>query len=452
VTSRINLVTLTTRLNLFFAATLAVVLAGFSVSLYILARHHLHEQTDTRLEAALHTLVAAVEVGPDGVEWEPDQRRLILAEDLAWRIEDEQGRLIDSGGPAGVDWGDANWRSRDGRVIAPLDGAIARPAAGKFRTFSIKVGTSLEPVRTELRRLAGALTGLSLAVWLVAVVAGRVVSRRALRPVRDMTAATRSIGAADLGERLPVPGARDELDDLSKSFNDLLGRVQEAFERQRRFTGDASHQLRTPLTAILGQAEVALRRDRPPEEYRDALARIHGRAEHLLRVVESLLFLARADADAAPGALEVHDLPAWLNDHLAHWAEHPRWPDLRVEVPACDVGVRAQPALLGQLVDNLLDNAFKYSSAGSPVTLRVARDDASIFLSVEDRGTGIAVEDLLHVFEPFYRSAEAQRRGRPGVGLGLAIARRIAIAFGGELTAKSEPGQWTRLTLRLSAA
>src|SRR5262249_33141381 len=120
--------------------------------------------------------------------------------------------------------------------------------------------------------------------------------------------------------------------------------------------------------------------------------------------------------------------------------------------PAEAITVRAQPALLGQLVDNLLDNAVKYSAPGSPVTLRVARDTSGALLSVEDRGAGIAAEDLPHIFEPFYRSAEARqhaRRGRPGAGPGGARPRRIATALGGELTAKSEHEQWTRLTLHL---
>jgi heavy metal sensor kinase len=449
-TSRDDPVTLTTRLNLFFAATLAVVLAGFSTSLYLLARYQLHEETNARLDAALHTLIAAVEMSPDGVEWEPDQRRLKLGGDLAWRIDDPRGRPVDRGGPADVNWEDAHWQIRNEAVVAP-EGAAAGPGAGKHRSLSIIVGISLAPVRAELRRLAVTLAGLSLAVWLSAVVAGRAVCRRALRPVGAMAAAARGMGAADLAERMPLPGTHDELDEFGQSFNGLLARVQEAFERQRRFTGDASHQLRTPLTAILGQAEVALRRERPAEEYRDSLARIHGRADLLLKLVESLLFLARADAEATPGEFATIDLPPWLGDHLRHWSDHPRFAEICRELPAEEIAVRVQPALLGQLVDNLIDNAFKYSAPGSSATVRVVRDGRSVFLSVEDRGFGISAEDLPHIFEPFYRSADAQRRGQPGIGLGLAIARRIAIALGGELAAKSEPGKWTRLTFRLPA-
>src|SRR5262249_51255839 len=140
--------------------------------------------------------------------------------------------------------------------------------------------------------------GLSLTVWLVALFVGRALCRRALVPVRRMAASAADMDAADLGRRLPAAGTRDELDELSKAFNNLLDRLQESVERQQRFTGDASHQLRTPLTAILGQLEVALRRQRPVEEYEQVLTTVRQKAEHLRRIVESLLFLARADAEA----------------------------------------------------------------------------------------------------------------------------------------------------------
>ena len=132
------------------------------------------------------------------------------------------------------------------------------------------------------------------------------------------------MSAADLDRRLPLAGTGDELDDLSRAFNGLLDRVGESFERQRRFTGDASHQLRTPLTAMLGQAEVALRHDRDPAEYRRVLESVRGQAQHLRRIVEALLFLARADAEARRPELERIDLAAWAAEHLTTWAGHER--------------------------------------------------------------------------------------------------------------------------------
>src|SRR5262249_41187963 len=153
----------------------------------------------------------------------------------------------------------------------------------------------------------------------------------------------------------------DELSEMGTAFNELLGRLQQSFEQQRRFTGDASHQLRTPLTAVLGQIEVALRRDRSAEEYRQILSTVQGQAGRLRQIVESLLFLARADAESRLPDLDTLDISTWLADHVAEWESQPRGADLRCECATGEaIFIRAQRPLLGQLLDNLWDNACKY--------------------------------------------------------------------------------------------
>jgi signal transduction histidine kinase len=470
---------------LFFLGALALVLAGSSATLYLLAQSYLHRQADERLELALETLTVATEVSPEGVEWDPHDRRVSLgSEDGAglvwWRVSDERGKWVDgSPTPAarevlarathlkagaelplivdahGQPWLVGRRRLGRGPRAQPTSGAVERPVAGegerKYDSLVLTVGVALGPVYAELRSLAGALAGVSVGVWLLACFAGRALCRRALRPVARMARAARAMGA-DPGQRLPASNQADELADLGQAFNGLLQRLQESFERQQRFTGDASHQLRTPLTAMLGQTEVALRRARSPEEYQRALASVQSEALRLRRIMEALLFLARADAEALLPDLERIHLPRWVADHLTAGPQRPRAADLRLECPPDGPGwVEAQGPLLGQLVDLLVDNACKYSEPGTPVTLRAAGGSGSVLLTVEDRGWGIAAPDLPHIFEPFYRSAEAQRRGRGGFGLGLAIAQRIAGALGGDLTAESEPGQGSRFTLRLSA-
>lgn len=485
--------TLTNRLLLFFLATLAVVLVGFSLTLYLLARTYLRRQADERLEAALNTLVAAVEVTAEGVEWEPGERVLRVGQgplgaQAEWLVSDEQGRVVDrsAGAAAGgllaeaaealseqgrparrFTWEGQRWQVSQMwlRSPTPLAGRMSPPrglapgpkhegeSGKKYPALAVTVGIPFGPVRATLRVLAGALAGLSLAVWASALLAGRWVCRRALAPVGRMASAARSMSAADLAARLPLSGSRDELDDLGRAFNELLDRLGESFERQRRFTGDASHQLRTPLTAILGQVEVALRRPRPPEEYERVLAAVQRQALGLRQIVESLLFLARADAEARLPELERLDLAEWLPRHLASWSAHPRAGD--VTWGAEGEGpwrVAAQPALLAELVNNLLENAGKYSALGSPITLRLGRGaSAGVILAVEDRGCGVAEEELPRVFEPFFRSAEARRRGTAGVGLGLAVAARLAKAFGGRIEARSRPGHGSAFTVHFPA-
>jgi signal transduction histidine kinase len=470
-------VTLTTRLSLFFLAALAAVLVTFSAALYLLADRHLHRQLDDRLAASAHTLASAAEVEPDGVEWEPHNRPMALApgatgDQLHWAATNEEGRVIDRSArpdaaellaeadrqlraghrnPRRVDHAGRAWQVTRLR-LAPERPPPGPPKAGKHRALVLTVAVPLDPVRGELRSLAAALAGLTLAILAVALFAGRAVCRRALAPVARMADAARSMGAADLAHRLPASASSDELADLAAAFNGLLDRLAEAFERERRFAGEASHQLRTPLAALIGQVEVALRRDREPGEYRRALGAVLDQAGRLRRVVEALLFLARSEADAQFPGVERVDLAAWVPARLRAWGGHPRAGDLAFEPPADRVPALIHPDLFGELLDALLDNALKYSEPGAPVAVRAGRDSEGAWAEVEDRGCGISPDDLPHLFRPFFRSAGARKQGVPGVGLGLAVASRIAAALGGSIVVESEVGHGSRLRVRLPSA
>jgi signal transduction histidine kinase len=479
-------VTLTTRVSICFLTALAVVLAGFSTSLFLLARTYLYRQVDERLEAALDTLTASVEEGPEGVEWEPTERHFYLgqnnaADQVRWLVADQQGRVVDrspnlaaNDSLADVAWtltyGSSAYResNEQGQArrlaqrrvpeftsLGPAQPRSTEPALPakpetRYSALALTAAVSLEPVRATLGKLALALVGLSLSIWSVAAFLGRRFCRRALDPVAQMASAARAMHAAERDRRLPVSACGDELEDLGRAFNDLLTRLQESFERQQRFTGDASHQLRTPLAAMLGQVEVALFRDRAPEEYRRTLTLVQRQALQLRDIVETLLFLARADADAKLPDLESMDVCDWLKHFARSWEANPYENDLRV-VDACPDGVRVagQASMLGQLMHNLLDNARKYGEPGSTITVRIEREVSNALLIVENIGPGISPEDLPHIFEPFYRSPEVRRLGHGGLGLGLAVAHRIASALGGTLVAQSIPGRITQFTLRL---
>lgn len=313
------------------------------------------------------------------------------------------------------------------------------------------VAVAFDPVDAMLRNLAWCLVGVSVAVWGVAACVSRWFCRRALAPLIQMSGAAKAMRAENLGTRLPLSGARDELADFAAAFNDLLARLQDSFERQRRFTGEASHQLRTPLTALLGQMEVALRRDRDPDEYRRAITSAVAQAGRLRQIVEALVFLARADADARLPGVEVVELDGWLPRHVAEvWSAHSRYGDLRLERPDnAALPVLAQPTLLGQAVDNLIDNAFKYSSPGSPVRVLLVEAPGEATVAVTDEGPGIAATDVGRVFDPFFRTEDARRRGVAGLGLGLAVAGRVVKGFGGRIEVQSEPGRGSSFSLRL---
>jgi heavy metal sensor kinase len=476
--------TLTTRLSLFFLAALALVLAGFSATLYLLADNYLYRQAGERLESNVNMLIAAAEVGPDGVEWEPGERSLALDEvwnngPVRWAVTDGEGRWLDGSRqvvdgrwiadppplptvhqetPQDLLWQGQHWRVLERRLEAdstkkPTEPPSQEGQGHKYPLVVLTVGVSLQPLQGTLRNLGMALAGVSAGIWLLACIMGRWFCRRALSPVRRMATAARGMDAAHLCERLPGADTGDELADLSNAFNDLLDRLQESFERQRRFTGDASHQLRTPLTAMLGQTDVALRRERSPEEYQRAFASVRDQVLHLREMVEMLLFLARTESEAKLPDRETIDLADWMSAHLEARADHPWAEDVHLACAADGpLYVEVQTPLLSQLVDNLLDNACKYSAPGTPVIVRLRREEGAVVLAVEDAGCGIAEQELTRIFEPFYRAPDARRAGTAGVGLGLAIANRIAIAFGGTMSVDSEPGRGSRFTLRLPAA
>lgn len=470
--------TLTARLNLFFLSALAVILIGFSTALYVLARNHLHRQTDERLDAALNTLRAGIEVTPQGLEWEPQLRKVSFNSrnpegSLVWLVMSSEGQVVDRAGPdhianllteeARLRSGDRisrhfdiegqRWQLRQIWIESPNPVVPSQSNADeekKYVALGITVGISLAPVQTTLRELAAVLVVLSFAVWSLALLAGRFFCRRALRPVTWMASSARAMEVSALNERLPISPNGDELEELGRAFNGLLERVQVAFERQRQFTGEASHQLRTPLTALLGQIDVTLRRERSNEEYRRTLGTVREQAEHLQRIVEALLFLARADAEAQLPQRQVIDLASWLPAYLGNWKGHPRAGDLSARFESAPVEVH--PVLFAELLNILLDNAFKYSVEGTTVALEVRRNEGKVEIAVEDAGSGIEEKDLPHLFEPFFRSPAARLKGVEGLGLGLAVARRIADAFGAQLTVRSQIGKGSRFTLWLPVA
>jgi signal transduction histidine kinase len=462
--------TLVTRVSVAFLVALALALGGFSATLYYVAGLRLRLALDQELEATLDRF-------PDRPEGQTGR--------VSWAFYEQAGRRTegstDLGKPAVLDGRDL------GPIAVDLATTIEGPDGLRWRVLARRVGggprprgpqeakgkghrpgrdehegapdrdrparvlaawASLEPMEAEIGRLGTILPLISLGLWVLAAGIGRHFARRALAPLSRMAESARDMPFED--GRLPSPGTRDELEDFARSFNGLLDRLHVALERQRQFTGQASHQLRTPLAALIAAIDVARRRPRTVEEHERLLDRFHEDAGRLWRVVEALLFLARADAEAELPDLERLDLAAWAEDHLRTWAGHERAADLQFEPSDGDPPrTRAHRPLLGQLLDNLLENACKYSGSGTPILVRAWSEPGAVGLSVEDRGSGIRAADLPRIFEPFYRTDSARRLGHLGVGLGLAIARRIAESHGGTTTVESEPGRGSRFLIRL---
>ena len=282
-----------------------------------------------------------------------------------------------------------------------------------------------------------------LVTVLLALAGGYVLARRALKPVARLTDAANRITASELNIQLPVEKRwRDELTDLAETFNTMLARLGTSFERERRFTADAAHELLNPLAAVRNEAEVALRRPRRTEAYQQTLRTILTDVERLGTMVEQLLQLARIDADADLQR-EVIELGRLSREAAARWQAAAS--DRHLGLTCCaeqPAYVRANAIHLDAVLDNLLDNAVKYTPEGGTINVAVAANATHVSLTVTDSGVGFDPGAAARLFDRFHRVAAPAVHAQPGSGLGLAIVQAIVQAYGGSITASSEgPGQ-----------
>ena len=316
----------------------------------------------------------------------------------------------------------------------------------------------------EVRRLTDVMLLLAAPALLIAGLGGAFLTSRALRPVRQITHAAGRIGAEDLSGRLPAAG-RDELSELAATFNGLLGRLEEAFgqraaayaelerayEQQRRFTADASHELKTPLTVIEGTVSLALSGQRTAAQYRQSLETVGRSAEMMTKIVQDLLLLAQSDAGQLVldrRVVSVSDVLA-LAREAASGREHA--PVVLTDVDP-QLTVSGDPSHLVRLFVNLLDNAARHTPPEGRIEMSASGDTMFVMVTVKDTGAGIAPEHLPHVFERFYRVDAARARRHGGSGLGLAICRSIVEAHGGTLSIESVVGEGTVVRVRLPQA
>ncbi|ADU50887.1 integral membrane sensor signal transduction histidine kinase [Thermaerobacter marianensis DSM 12885] len=292
------------------------------------------------------------------------------------------------------------------------------------------------------------LTGLGALGLVVAVAGSWAVAGSALRPVARLTEAARAIAASrDLSRRVQAAG-RDELAMLAATFNEMLESIETAYRLQQRFVSDASHELRAPLTAILGNLDLLRRRpDLPPEEQAQALEEARREAERLSRLVADLLALARADA-GVPLVRKAVDVDAVVLDAFQEARRLAKGQQLVLD-PLEPVRIQGDADRIKQLLLILLDNAIKYTPAGGRIVLGLQDAGGDAVLTVADTGVGIPAADLPHVFERFYRADPARSRDPGGTGLGLPIARWIVEQHGGSIAIDSAPGQGTTVTVRL---
>jgi signal transduction histidine kinase len=355
-------------------------------------------------------------------------------------------------------------RAGDGYVFhyvrRPLSDAPQRLAAATQRTLAdgsvLIVGQDIEEQRVHIERVRLILLGGMIAVALVGLGSGLLLSRHILRRIDGMTSASQAIMGGNLSERIPRRGTGDELDRLAGSLNAMLERIERLMIGLREVSDNIAHDLKTPLNRLRNRAEAALRDDRGSPAWRDGLERTLDEADDLIKTFNALLLIARLEAGAIEETVEAMDLADVVADVAELYAPAAEDAGFRLEhAAASPIPVRANRQLVGQALANLVDNALKYSAnqphadAAPPViSITAAALDGKATVTVADRGPGVAVGDRERVLKRFVRLEVS--RSRPGTGLGLSLVTAVAQMHGGTLRLEdNEPGLRAVLVLPL---
>ncbi len=329
--------------------------------------------------------------------------------------------------------------------------SLTRRIVVRGRAYTVQVGADISSSIALLRFYSRTMLLLSPLALLIAGLGGYFLSRQAFQPIDKIITAARAISDRNLDWRLPALHTGDELQRLSETLNAMLVRIELAFRRTRELTADASHELRTPISLIRTEAEMALRRTRTESDYRDALSHIHGESERTTHLIESLLVLARADVGAETLHSEGVDLCSLAQELEQTWIEPMNVALLRFTViaPQNSIHVLGDASSLRRLLIILLDNARKYTPAGGFVALRLHAQKDRAVIEVEDSGIGISPEHLPRIFDRFYRVDKARSRAVGGAGLGLALAHWIVQQHQGKIEVQSDPGKGTLFTVSI---
>jgi two-component system OmpR family sensor kinase len=467
----ILLKTIKFRLTLWYVIILGIILSSFSFFLYFTLADSLYKGVDNKIKTMAEIGVSSARNPLGGGASISDLDR-IMTERFGIRplgrfiqILDESGRV---GGrstnlsnvqiPLSVQTLQAASRGKTTFETVQVTAKyslrlVTMPIMeGERMTGIVQVGSSLEGVEDALDQLLLILLIAVPAALLFASAGGLFLANKVLRPVDEITQIARQIGSGDLSQRIRIKRVNDELGRLAATFNEMIAKLEESFHRVRRFTADASHELKTPLTILRGEVEVALKKKRALAEYQRILNSNLEETNRMSRIVDDLLILSRADMGELTMEREEVELSSLAREV---------WDDL--QILAQEKGVQLQfmgdgfitvagdPLFLRQLILNLTENGLKYTPPGGVVELKVKgdREEGVARICVSDTGVGIAQKDLKRVFDRFYRVDKARSRETGGTGLGLSISQWIAQAHEGQINVKSKVGKGSTFTVTL---
>lgn len=446
-----------------FCLTMLVALTLIAAWAFLGTHRTLRSQLDAALTSALllelDVVAAGAPLAPHGGP--PELDRFIQDVNRFVVLRDAEGRVRGTNMPLLKDfpldtaafhlalrgrrtWTDEFWRDRWMRTLyAPVP--PESPGDGEV----LEVSASLEPVAAANRRVIFLMLGTVLLGTVATAFGAGWLGRSALAPVAEIAGQARGIQAGSPGQRITIHGDVEEFASLVGVLNGMLARLDDAFEGQRRIIADVGHELRTPLTAMRGEIEVALRGERAPDAYRATLRSVLEELDHLGSISEAMILLARVEA----GELKPRPAPTDLGE-LTSAAVHRVTPRAGgrtlgfCQSGDLDATLMVDSGMMGVVLDHLLDNAVRYTPAGTHIEASVHADSGGASIAVRDTGPGIPDEILSHLFERFYRADPARSRTAGG-GLGLTVARAIVDAHGGAISACNLPAGGFQVTVTL---
>jgi heavy metal sensor kinase len=429
---------------------MAAALCALSLLAFVGMRHSIHSTVDEQLQDRMNAVREAVSLSLqtdniDTLRSELDEDSELRPQSDLLQVWNDQGNVIyqsaplKSNGlphPVGSPHTDTVWIS--GEPVRVLQDSIMV----NRRLYHIQVAARMEEFQEALGRFRKRLLIFAPLALLLASALGYWMSRRALAPVDQITQTAQKINAHNLSARLTVPGSGDELQRLAETLNQMLQRIEEALDRVSRFSADASHELRTPITIMRTRAELALRRPRTLAENQHTLEQLHTELIHTSELLDNLMLLARADSDVEQLRFVPEDIEHVLKNVLAQVSPiaDEKQVSLHATLPQHPIWVSGDRQLLQRLFLILIDNAVKYTPPLGQVAIALTVEDGMTIVSVRDTGVGISSEDLPRIFDRFYRADKARTRELGGAGLGLSIGRWIAEAHGGLVRVESQPG------------
>jgi len=460
--------------TLAFRLTAGYALAGLllvffaTASLYLVLVSELEKSTDLFLADKVHVLRTMLRDRPDDwdalreeIELESAARRyeqfyirllderstpLLMTPDMAEQLDIEQLASQTRSRPDRA----VRIKGRKGRAFRVTSTTAAVGSSGS-QTDTIQIAVDVSQKEVLLARYRFWFWAILFATLVLFPLAGYRIARHGIRPVEEMANTACHISSTNLRERILPEGYPFELASLASTFNQMLDRLEESFERISRFSADIAHDLRTPVNNIRGEAEVALARARSAEEYRDVLGSCLEEAVRLSDLIGDLLFLARAESPLHHLRLDRVDVGELLGGVREYYEASATegGVSLTTMVASEPVVAMLDPALLRRAIGNLVSNALAHTPPGGTVVLGTRAGLSTVHIEVSDTGMGIPAEALPRVFDRFFRVDTSRSQGSGGTGLGLAIVQSIAVLHGGNVEISSQPGLGTRVTLHM---